>query len=485
MGSGDKYTSGIRQQRFSDICPDCPCQSGRYRIVEHQRIEHVASVRYSWDTGFDDTMNVKLFILLFLLPFLGTAQFPSGSVAPSSGSGGSGTVTSVTFTGDGTLLSSTPSSPVTTAGTLTGSLLSAAQNTIWGGPPTGGTGAPSYQTSPTFNGTNILGVITTNGAQFNYEPIFTGNGTGINGVTWVPSTNVNIVTTAIRTNFVNGQIYSNNTGSEIVLFGSTTNGTGGVIAAGNNTYTMSVSNIGYASWSNTPTGGNVVATSIAGMVSSNNFSVCVDPGGVYMGSSTATGTGNVSGLIPGTGQIVTIGNATASGVPSLGGNNTFTGNNAFTGTVSLGVNGFSASISNVTEQTFSLGNASNYVSQIAFTNLFAAATGMILSNQLSATLFGGAGTNGHIAIYYLPSGQAINGTVGYEFQGAGVLVVTNNGSNIGVATNIWPTGGWTNGPPIGWAAYANSTGISIYQTNSSTTSTKEVTLESLKPMTAQ
>jgi hypothetical protein len=41
-----------------------------------------------------------------------------------SSSGGSGTVTSVTFTGDGTILSSTPSSAVTTSGTLPASLAS-------------------------------------------------------------------------------------------------------------------------------------------------------------------------------------------------------------------------------------------------------------------------------------------------------------------------------------------------------------------------
>jgi hypothetical protein len=55
------------------------------------------------------------------------------------GSGGSGTVTSVTFTGDGTILSSTPSSAVTTSGTLTATLA----NT-----PTG-TGGVVLATSPT------------------------------------------------------------------------------------------------------------------------------------------------------------------------------------------------------------------------------------------------------------------------------------------------------------------------------------------------
>jgi hypothetical protein len=44
--------------------------------------------------------------------------------------GGSGTVTSVTFTGDGTVLSSTPSSAVTTSGTLTAALATAAADSV-------------------------------------------------------------------------------------------------------------------------------------------------------------------------------------------------------------------------------------------------------------------------------------------------------------------------------------------------------------------
>ena len=46
--------------------------------------------------------------------------------------GGSGTVTSVTFTGDGTILSSTPSSAVTTSGTLTAALANQTANTVLG-----------------------------------------------------------------------------------------------------------------------------------------------------------------------------------------------------------------------------------------------------------------------------------------------------------------------------------------------------------------
>lgn len=65
--------------------------------------------------------------------------------AATSGSGGTGTVTSVTFTGDGTVLSSTPSSAVTTSGTVTGTLLAQAKNTVLAGPTSGSNAAPTYR----------------------------------------------------------------------------------------------------------------------------------------------------------------------------------------------------------------------------------------------------------------------------------------------------------------------------------------------------
>jgi hypothetical protein len=61
------------------------------------------------------------------------------------GGGGSGTVTSVTFTGDGTVLSSTPSSAVTTSGTVTATKATAAANTVLGN-FTGSTATPTYGT---------------------------------------------------------------------------------------------------------------------------------------------------------------------------------------------------------------------------------------------------------------------------------------------------------------------------------------------------
>jgi hypothetical protein len=66
------------------------------------------------------------------------------TVASTAGSG-SGTVTSVTFTGDGTVLSSTPSSAVTTSGTVAATLATQAKNVALAGPATGLNAAPTFR----------------------------------------------------------------------------------------------------------------------------------------------------------------------------------------------------------------------------------------------------------------------------------------------------------------------------------------------------
>ena len=85
---------------------------------------------------------------------------------PASGRG-SGTVTSVTFTGDGTVLSSTPSTAVTATGTLTGALATQAANIILAGPTTGSAVAPTFRAlvsadlpaSPSITGLTLSGAL--------------------------------------------------------------------------------------------------------------------------------------------------------------------------------------------------------------------------------------------------------------------------------------------------------------------------------------
>ena len=65
------------------------------------------------------------------------------TIATTASSGGS--VSSVTFTGDGTVLSSTPSSAVTTSGTVAGTLVTHSANTVLAGPTTGSAAAPTFR----------------------------------------------------------------------------------------------------------------------------------------------------------------------------------------------------------------------------------------------------------------------------------------------------------------------------------------------------
>jgi microcystin-dependent protein len=58
---------------------------------------------------------------------------------------GTGTVTSVTFTGDGTVFSNTPSAPVTSSGTLTATLNTQTANTVLAGPSSGSSADPTFR----------------------------------------------------------------------------------------------------------------------------------------------------------------------------------------------------------------------------------------------------------------------------------------------------------------------------------------------------
>jgi hypothetical protein len=87
----------------------------------------------------------------------------SGTLAWSN-PGGSGTVTSVTFTGDGVLDSSTPSSAVTSSGTVTATLLNAPANTVFGN--TGASAAaPAYTGNPSISNLTFSGNLTGTGSS--------------------------------------------------------------------------------------------------------------------------------------------------------------------------------------------------------------------------------------------------------------------------------------------------------------------------------
>lgn len=79
--------------------------------------------------------------------YIGTGASSGPAVEAISGaSGGTGTVTTVSFTGDGTVLSSVRSAAVTTSGTLTATLATQSANAILAGPTSGGAVAPTFRT---------------------------------------------------------------------------------------------------------------------------------------------------------------------------------------------------------------------------------------------------------------------------------------------------------------------------------------------------
>lgn len=87
----------------------------------------------NWDVGGSNSLTD-----------LGTGT-PSSTTFLRGDASWSTAVTSVTFTGDGTVLSSTPSSAVTTSGTVTAALATQAANKVLSGPTSGGAVAPTFR----------------------------------------------------------------------------------------------------------------------------------------------------------------------------------------------------------------------------------------------------------------------------------------------------------------------------------------------------
>lgn len=88
---------------------------------------------------------------------------------------GSGTVTSVAFAGDGVVLSSTPSTAVTTSGNVTGALANAGANTVLGN-FTGSPAAPTY--SKVTSSQTDTSILSLSGAQSPTNKTFTSASAG-------------------------------------------------------------------------------------------------------------------------------------------------------------------------------------------------------------------------------------------------------------------------------------------------------------------
>lgn len=89
--------------------------------------------------------NTTLLLTCISITGAGTSSWTWSYQAVQNSLSGGGTVASVTFTGDGTILSSTPSSAVTTTGTVTASLISQVKNTVLAGPSSGSNANPTFR----------------------------------------------------------------------------------------------------------------------------------------------------------------------------------------------------------------------------------------------------------------------------------------------------------------------------------------------------
>lgn len=128
-----------------------------------------------------------------------TADAKGRVLGISAGTGGSGSVTSVSYTGDGVIQSSTPSSAVTTSGTLTATLLSQVKNTVLAGPTTGSNANPTFRAlvpadiALTSISSSLLSDVTLNNTSTYFDGPAVSQGTS---GTWYVSGTVTVTDTA-------------------------------------------------------------------------------------------------------------------------------------------------------------------------------------------------------------------------------------------------------------------------------------------------
>lgn len=136
--------------------------------------------------------------------------------------GGGGTVTSVAFVGDGTILSATPSTPVTSSGNISATLLTQNANTILAGPGSGPAAAPTFRAIVAADLSGVISIATgqvavgsgtgtiAGSSQFTYAvggTLTLTSTSGSQNVTLIPSTGTSFKT----------QLLANNDGSFIIL----------------------------------------------------------------------------------------------------------------------------------------------------------------------------------------------------------------------------------------------------------------------------
>ena len=157
----------------------------------------------NWQVNSAGLQGICVLVTTYSSGTVAASIIASNASARTGGSGGGGgAVNSVS--GDGTIINNSGST-----GSVTLTLANAAQNSILGGPPTGGAGAPSYQTAPTFSAVNLTSFPTFNqnttgsAAKWTTARLLAGN--SVDGSANVAFTNTVIEQGTTDAGFTNAQ----------------------------------------------------------------------------------------------------------------------------------------------------------------------------------------------------------------------------------------------------------------------------------------
>jgi hypothetical protein len=310
--------------------------------------------------------------------------------------------------------------------------------------------------------------INTNGAAVGSQLTYSAYGQ----VGWFVDSSTTIGSTVTYTNFVLNQAYTNISGSVEIVSATAALVTAGV--TGDAGIALMVSNIGWGAYSNVAMFTNGTASAIT----ADTFASVV--GGVVSNSSSfyytnlSTGSGNSGSIVPSSGTITVIGNASASGYAALGANQTFTGNNTFGSSIAIAPSVVPApGITILTSNYFS---PSNIVLTFGVTNLTASTSpSMQLSNAWPWIL--GPGSNGQASVWWTSSAVSMGGTVNYSTQGSGEAIFTNLASaTVGCLASNGPVYFGNNYPTASNTYPVNTTGWAIDRTPEASTSTMETVI---------